>query len=167
MAELWDIYDKNRVKTGGLVERGQPLKDNEYFLAVHIWVQNSKGEWLISKRTPNKHYPNKWEPTGGAAVTGDDSLTAALRETKEELGIDLDPKQGVMWKSYHKKTQFYNQILDVWLFKHDCPIESVVLQEFETCDAMWATPKKIYEMLESGEFVEKSVFSYIDEILSL
>lgn len=30
-----------------------------------------------------------WETTGGSAVAGDDSLTAALRETKEELGIDL------------------------------------------------------------------------------
>ena len=39
----------------------------------------------------------KWETTGGSALAGDDSLTAALRETKEELGIDLDPQKGVLF----------------------------------------------------------------------
>lgn len=34
MAELWDIYDKNRIKTGRTIERGQPMTENEYHIVV-------------------------------------------------------------------------------------------------------------------------------------
>ena len=91
MSELWDIYDINRKPTGRTVERGKPMKSGEYHIVVNVWIRNSKGEWLISKRTPNKHFPLLWEPTGGSAVSGESSFDAAIRETREELGVELDP----------------------------------------------------------------------------
>jgi predicted N-acetyltransferase YhbS len=40
--ELWDVYDKNRNKTGKIVERGKPMSQDEYHLVVEIWIKNSK-----------------------------------------------------------------------------------------------------------------------------
>lgn len=57
MPELWDIYDKNRRPTGRTVERGKPMRQDEYHIVVNVWIINSKGQWLISRRTPNKHLP--------------------------------------------------------------------------------------------------------------
>ena len=48
--ELWDILDVNGGKTGRIIERGQAMDDGEYHLAVHVWIHNRKGEWLISNR---------------------------------------------------------------------------------------------------------------------
>ncbi len=93
MEEIWDIYDENRNLTGKTIKRAEyinKIKENEYHLVVHIWIKNDNNEWLISKRTPNKHFPLLWECTGGSALAGEESLTAALREVKEELGITLD-----------------------------------------------------------------------------
>ncbi len=94
MAEFWDVRDAHGVKLGRLHERGTPMREGEYHLSVTVWIANSRGEFLISKRAPAKNSPNMWEPTGGGALAGEESLDAALRETKEELGLTLDPAKG-------------------------------------------------------------------------
>ena len=89
MAEFWDIYDEERHKTGKLHKRGLPLAEGEYHLVIHVWVRNSNGDFLITRRSPGKNlFPGKWECTGGSALVGEDSEAAALRETLEETGID-------------------------------------------------------------------------------
>jgi 8-oxo-dGTP pyrophosphatase MutT (NUDIX family) len=166
--ELWDIYDKNRVKTGRTVDRGKMteaiandmIARREYHIIVHVWYKNPHGEFLISKRSPNKEYGNLWEPTGGSAITGEDSMTAALREGNEELGVSPDPKSGRLLKTINR-SPMAPDFLDVWLFDLDMPIERVVLQEGETCDAMWATKEKILEMIDSGTFIPFHLVPYI------
>ena len=67
------------------------MATGDYHLVIHVWKHNGRGEWLINPRDLNRStsIDGKWETTGGAAVAGDDSLSTALRETKEELGIDI------------------------------------------------------------------------------
>lgn len=169
MSELWDIYDSNRKPTGKTILRSDFFdRDNvdypdEYHIAVHIWIRNSDGEWLISKRTPNKNYPLLWECTGGSVLAGEDSLSGALREVKEELGINLNVSKGHLYKSI--KRDVYNDFCDVWLFEFDCDINDVVLQEGETCDAMWASSDRILEMIESGEFIPIDNMQYVRDLL--
>ncbi|NLO49124.1 MAG: GNAT family N-acetyltransferase [Clostridiales bacterium] len=166
--EIWDVYDINHNKTGRYAERGRKLEPGDYHLIVHIWKHNGRGEWLIDRRAMKRgtSIDGKWETTGGAAVAGDDSLSAALRETKEELGIELDPKKGVLIhsdlaKGYAEHTGF----LDAWVFEHDCPIEDIRFQESETCDAMWATAEKIRDMMEKGEFLSPWFYPYFDQMV--
>ncbi|MBR5797799.1 MAG: NUDIX domain-containing protein, partial [Clostridia bacterium] len=75
--------DENRRPTGRTHLRGVPLPTGDYHLVVLVLLQNDQGECLITRRAPNKGYPNMWEFTGGSALAGDDSLHAALREAKE------------------------------------------------------------------------------------
>jgi len=164
MAELWDIYDKDRNKTGKTIERGQPMTQDEYHIVVHVWVRNSRGEWLISKRTPNKPLGGMWECTGGSVLSGEDSETASLREVKEELGIELDSENGRLFLSFTRQFRNFPDFSDIWVYHCDCPIESVVLQEGETCGAKWATSGQIKEMIERGEFVGRDFVPYIDEL---
>ena len=53
---------------------------------------------------------------------------------------------------------------DVWIFSHDCPLEDVILQPGETCDAQWANPDKIREMIRDKEFFS-DVDLYFDEMV--
>lgn len=57
MAELWDLYDSSRKKTGVAVERGQTIPEGSYHLVVSVWIMNSKGEFLLSQRHPDKPSP--------------------------------------------------------------------------------------------------------------
>ena len=151
MMELWDIYDKNRNRTGKTHERGKPLADGDYHLAVRVWIMNSKGETLISKRHQSKPHPNLWECTGGAVVAGENSLQGALREVKEELGIDLLESNGKLIKSECR--DIYNDFMDVWLFKHDVDIKDVILQQEEVSDAKWVNRLELEHLFECGKLV--------------
>jgi len=88
--ELWDIYDADRNKTGRTMERG-PVPEGDYHLVVHVCIFNSKGEMLIQQRQSYKEgWPNLWDiSVGGSAVKGDSSQSAAEREVKEELGLNI------------------------------------------------------------------------------
>jgi len=86
--ELWDVYDRNRKPLGRTHRRGNLLAKGEYHISVFVWVFNSAGEVLLTKRSPEKpSFPNMWAMTGGAVLAGEDSLHAVQRELFEETGI--------------------------------------------------------------------------------
>lgn len=154
--ELWDVYDENRCLTGRLHRRGEVLSEGEYHLVVQVFVRRRANEYLLTKRAPTKGYGNMWECTGGSALAGDDSLSAALREVREETGLILKPENG----SRILTRKYSDAFCDVWLFEQDFELGDVVYQENETCGAMVADKEKILGMEKSGELVP---FSWLDE----
>ena len=147
--ELWDVYDKNRNLTGKTHIRGDDFLPGEYHLVVHVWIRNSKGQFLMTQRSANKGYPLLWETTGGSALAGDNSLTAALREAKEETGLALAAENGKLVLQY-SGTDYHT---DVWLFEQDFDLDDVTLQEGETCDKRFSAPGEILDGLANGSIV--------------
>lgn len=158
--ELWDVYDANRRVTGRFHRRGAPLVPGEYHLCVFVWIINSRGEILITRRAPNKGYPLIWEITGGSAVAGDDSLTAALREVKEETGLTLDPEKGRVALPLSGADWFG----DVWVFRQDINMKDIRLQEGETCEAKLVTREELLALREQDLFIP---CAYMDELFAL
>ncbi len=167
--ELWDLYTENRIKTGETHIRGNPLPKNRYHLVVHVWIKDSKGRYLISQRSKTrKVYPLKFESTAGAVLKGENSLQAAIRETKEELGIDLNPSMGKMIFSEVRKELdgiVFNDIKDVWLFNYDGEADLKNATTHEVASAKWMTIDEIYELYDSGEMVSKRTDCF-DKVIS-
>ena len=164
MVELWDILDKNGNVTGRVHERGKPMDKDEYHLEVCVWIENNKGEYLISQRSPNKTFPNMWECTGGSAIVGDDSLATALKEVKEELGIILELQNGRMIQHHLPCGNAHcHGLVDVWLFRQNVDISTVVLAPDETSNVMWASRDEINRMIDEGTFTTGGLFTYMDE----
>jgi len=164
--ELWDILDGDGKKTGKTVERGKPMRQDEYHLVVHVWIKNSNGEFLITKRTPNKKtLPNVWETTVGSAIAGEDSLKATLREVKEEISIDLSDTNGKYLFRLKRQQHDFPDLIDVWLFKEDVDITKVIYQPEEVCGAKWATPRNIQSAIKSGEFSD--TFTYLEDLFEI
>ena len=158
--ELWDVYDENRTLTGRTHRRGDFLAEGDHHLVVHVWMVNSRGEFLLTKRSPNKGYPNMWETTGGSALAGDNSLAAALREVSEETGLQLLPENGKMVITYKGKNHF----ADVWLFRQDFNLKDVVLLEGETCDAKYVTANELLQLRNDGLLIK---YRYLNELLKM
>lgn len=157
--ELWDVYDKDRRKTGRFHERGTPLCDGEYHLVIHIWVRNAEGKFLITKRDAEKEpFPGLWECTGGSALAGETSEEAALRETREETGLDHRKSARRVVLSY----MLYDWHGDVWLFETDDTPRQICLQTGETVDAMWADKETILAMWRDGRFCP---YDYVGRLL--
>jgi len=164
--ELWDVLNEHREKTGRTHVRGR-LNPGDYHLVVNVWILNGDGRFLISKRTPHRHFPNMWETTGGSAITGDDSITTAIKEVNEELGITLDKNNGILFKQY--KVVWENKsgdFIDVWLFKQNVSLSDVTLLPDETCDAMLASKEEIRAMMAEGRFIGKDFYPYIDDLFN-
>jgi len=65
--------------------------DEGRFRVSNIWITNSKNEILIAKRAWWKyHHSLKWgTAAGGANAVGESYESNIIKETKEEIGIDL------------------------------------------------------------------------------
>ena len=151
--ERWDLLDKDRVPTGKTLRRGEKRPDGAYHIVVLGWVVNEKGEFLISRRCPQKNNPLLWETTGGAKQAGEDSLSAIIRELQEEVGVDVRGCRPIFLGSRERVNGVY---FDCWMFFKNVPIESVVLQESETCGAKWVNDAQFTEMIKSGQVTRAS-----------
>lgn len=156
--EIWDVYDSDGRKTGRTHRRGDQLGEGELHLVLHCWIKNSRGEFLLTRRDPEKSYGGMWESVGGSALTGEDSLTAARREVKEETGLTLDPAKGRRVLRCVRD----HYICDVWLFEQDFDLNDVSLQPGETCGVMYASAEKIRALAADDSFVPNE---YLEEIL--
>lgn len=151
--ELWDIYDSNKQKTGKTKVRGEFLSNDEFHLVANAWIKNDKGEFLISQRVATKSHGLMWECTGGSAIAGENSLEAAVREAEEELSVKLDPQTAVKLGSTLRYYKGNPDILDVWLFQNNTPVENLSIQKEEVADVKWATRDEILEMCQNKQFL--------------
>ncbi len=151
--EEWDVYDINRRPTGKIICRDKAeLQNGEYHLVVDVWIVNAKHQFLIQKRALSKKaYPGKWaQSAGGAVIRGEDSFEGCLRETQEELGIDLSGENVELAYSFIRHG---NTIVDVYLVYQDIDISDIILEKGEVDEVRWADFDEINKLLEEGRFV--------------
>ncbi len=159
--ELWDVFDENRQPLHRTHVRGMPMKDGEYHLVVLVWIFNSRGQTLLTKRSPEKRsFPNYWSPTGGAALAGETSLQAVARELREETGIAAEESEFVPVARIRVPARSYFN--DTYFLQKDVPISEIVLQERETCDAKWVDKAEFEAMIARGEITPLDIERYHD-----
>lgn len=151
MIELFDMYDVNRTPLGHTHPRGVPIKQGEYHIVVQICVLDRQGRLLMTKRHPQKIDGNLWEVTAGSALAGEDSVTGAMRELREETGLAVEKKQ---MKLLYSRTG-HDFFLDSYIvhLEEDGEDISVVLQAGETVDFIWADAEQQAQMEKDGLLV--------------
>lgn len=167
--EVWDLYDENRNITGKYWIRGNKVPDGYYHLVIHVWIKNNKGEYLISQRSENRPtFPLKWECVGGSVLKGESSLRGAIREAKEEVGIDLINSNGKLAFSQIRKNingKVFNDIMDAWIFQYNGKVELKNATTDEVKDIKWMRREEIKALYEKGELVE--TLSYFFEATNI
>lgn len=162
MPELWDLYNRERQKTGVVHERGEPVPQGFYHLVVSVWIKNSQGQYLMSQRHPGKPYPLLWECTGGSVLAGEGSLQGAVREVKEELGLMLDAAMAQL--IYQRRRDESQDFYDVWRFRSDAPAASLKLQPDEVVAVKWMDKAMIYGLQKNGRL--HPLINYLDTIMT-
>jgi 16S rRNA (adenine1518-N6/adenine1519-N6)-dimethyltransferase len=91
--EIFDVVDE-RDQVRRQATRHEVHKNGWRHRAVHIFVYNSAGELFLQKRSRWKDaHPLRWDSSAAGHVNaGDDYAETALREVKEEMGVEV---QGV------------------------------------------------------------------------
>ena len=150
--EYWDLYNEKREKINKkhLRSSNNKLNPGEYHIAVNIWIINDQGKIIITQRHPQKEFPLKWECSGGAIIAGEDSITGALREVEEEIGIKLKKENGKLIYSRKREMDFK----DVYLFEENIDISKTKLQENEVVSIKLVSKEELLEMVKNDEIAE-------------
>lgn len=145
MEEYWDLYDESRKPLGRTVRRGSlSTAEGAFHVVVMIAVMDSHGRLLCTLRSPDKPtYPGVWELTAGSAVAGEDSLSAAVRELREETGIAAVPEELRFIKTVRESSAF----IDCYFLRRDIGIDDIVLQEGETVSAKLVSRAEFENMI--------------------
>lgn len=155
--ELWDLYDEHRRLTGRDHVRGEEIPKGFYHLVIHVWLRNKRGEYLISQRSADRReFPLLWETVGGSVLKGEDSVHGALREAKKEVGLTLDSTQGRLLFSEVGRVfrgVKFSDILDVWCFDYDGPVDLKNATTKEVSQTAWMTAEQIRRLYDAGQLV--------------
>ena len=84
-------------------------------------------------------------------------MTGALRETKEEVGLSLKPKDGKIVRSTIGRIVNgirFSDIVDVWLFTYDGPVSLEAATTNEVAQSSWLDKEQIKELFDKGDFVD-------------
>lgn len=149
--EIFDLYDSDRNKTGRTMERGTPIPKGYYRMVVHVCIFNSEGKMLIQRRQPFKRsWSGMWDLTvGGSSVSGDTSLSAAIRETSEEVGVQLAPDELKRVLTIQTECIFD----DIYIVQKDLDETALTLQYEEVEQVKWADIGEIKAMIKEGSFI--------------
>jgi len=162
--ELVDVYTANRIKTEKVINRSDKnkLNENEYTLAVHCWIINSKKEILITQRNLNLNRGGMWEDTHGGVKSGETSIEGMKRELKEELGLDIDDNELILVKTLKRKNVFR----DCYIILKDIPLASINFNDNEVMNCKYVSIEEFKEIIKKGESTftdfSQTIFSYID-----
>lgn len=91
MDEYIDIVDTNGKPTGKSELKSVIHQKGYYHNTVHIWFYTDDGEILLSQRSAKKMIcPLLWDVSVAGHIDAGESIEqAAIRETKEEIGISI------------------------------------------------------------------------------
>lgn len=152
--EYIDLYDRNGLLLGKRIPKHGERSPEEYYLHTHILICDKDNRYLLQQRSLSTHYlPGKWDVTGGGAQAGESSLEAAIREAKEELGLDI-PAAAMQLAGQRVDEAAGRCLLDVYCVKFDFSVEGCRLRKEEV---------EAVRLVDFAEFVETVCYNK-DEI---
>ena len=95
MDELIDASDKNGKATGVSELKSIIHTKGLYHHTAHVWFYTNTGQVLLSQRSSNKSIcPLLWDVSvAGHVDSGESIKQAAVRETKEEIGLNISENE--------------------------------------------------------------------------
>lgn len=161
MEELWDLYNLNRERTGKVHQRGIPIQKGFYHIVVEIWTIVDASKILITQRHKDKPWGLLWECTGGSILKNETSISGAIREVKEEIGLEIKNENIELIHSYKGDETIYDVYCN-YIKNED--IKNIKLQEYETIDFKIVTLEEFNTLMINGEVIPKLV--YINDLIN-
>ena len=165
--ELFDLYTVDGQRLGKTVEKAALYESGAYWMGVHMYLYDSKGRFLLQKRSEHKSVlPGIWDTHMGHVAAGETGREAALRELKEELGVEFEPESlvqitRVVWEELHS-------LLDLFFVRADLDESTLTLQAEEVTDVKWVSKEEMTEFVRSMDYrpaeYRDAVLRYMEHI---
>ena len=162
--ELFDILNPDGSKTGIVRERVVAHREGSLHATVHMWIvrpnEKSGYDVLLQKRSQTKDSnPGSYDiSSAGHVDAGDEILESAIRELKEELGIEAKPEElhyiGVHYGAF--EAEFYGKMFrdrelsSVYVYTEPVEIENLKLQKEEVEADRWMDYEECRQKVHDG-----------------
>lgn len=139
MEELIDVLTPSGDPTGIRKTKSAIHRDGDWHRAAHVWIVTPRDHVILQLRSKRKtNYPGMWDVSAAGHVSaGETAVECAIRETREEIGIevaagDLKPI-GVFRQQLLLRNGAYidNEIDETFVVRKDVREEDVVLDGHE------------------------------------
>ena len=104
---------------------------NEYKLIAQVLIKTEEGYLVMKRSKKESSFQEYWDIPGGSAESGELPREAAIRETKEEAGLDIVPLKVIHENSLFDETKNIIYIRLVYSCDVISDINNIVLQTEE------------------------------------
>ena len=160
--EYFDIVDENGVPTSETVSREEAHRKGIRHRTAHVWIirpSKTGYDLLLQKRSMNKDsFPGLYDTSSAGHIpAGDEPMESALRELREELGIEATPGQlsyaGMFQIQYEKEFHGHifrdNEVASVYIYQKPVEIASLTLQESEVSEVRWFDLDEVWNEIKN------------------
>lgn len=155
-----DILTEDGKETGIKKERNLVHVDGDWHKVVQIFVINNQGILLQQRALTKKSDPGKWcASASGHISAGGKSIDAAIKEFKEELGIELGKEDFNLVNTFKSPSVrinngnkiINNHFVDLYIVNSDIDIKNVNLQKEEVSQVSYFKKEEFYEMVNNKD----------------
>ena len=163
--ELLDIVDENGIPTGAVIDRETAHREGIRHRTAHLWLlrrREGQVQVLLQKRSMEKDsYPGCYDiSSAGHIPAGVDFIPSALRELREELGLQARPEELILcgvrrfeYESVFHGSPFHdNQVSRVYALWRDVEPEALTLQKEEVERVDWMDYDRCVQVVSEGSF---------------
>lgn len=154
MDEYIDIITETGEPTGKIALKSEVHKNGWWHNTIHVWLYTKNGKLLLQQRSREKSiFPLLWDVSAAGHIdAGENFLDAAIREVKEELGLELEPKD----------------LVKIGVHKHPSSYDNGSIKDYEFHQVYVAELKvKLEKLKPQKEEVEAIKLVSFDELIEL
>ena len=154
--ESFDVLNECGEFTGKIATREECHKNGYWHRAVYAFIIDNNGNVLLQKRSANKKlWPNMWDVTvGGHVDSGEFGRQALIRETKEELGIEIsdeDIKYLVGSTSINEQGDIINKHYnECYLITKNIDVSNIVIQKEEVSEVKYFSREELIKRIDNN-----------------
>ena len=154
--ESFDVLNEYGEFTGKIATREECHKNGYWHRAVYAFIIDNNGNVLLQKRSANKKlWPNMWDVTvGGHVDRGEFGRQALIRETKEELGIEIsdeDIKYLVGSTSINEQGDIINKHYnECYLITKNIDVSNIVIQKEEVSEVKYFSREELIKRIDNN-----------------
>jgi isopentenyl-diphosphate delta-isomerase type 1 len=143
----------------GVKEKRDVHRDGDLHRSSHVWVVHGRNVPLQRRALVKESWPGLWDiSVAGHVSAGEAAIDAAIRESREELGLVIAPAalQHLGTLRYHcvvLDDYIENEIHEVYVFRRDVDVHALTLDPLEVAEVRWVPHAELsrYELVPHDE----------------
>ena len=144
LAENEEEFRRRFIEANNISINNTSKPEREKFLSsIYLIIKNENGEVLLQRRQGTKLWPGYLALPAGHIDEGENAYEAAIREAKEELGIEIQIEDIIDTFVANRKNKSLPPYYDVY-FEVSKYVGEIIIAEPEKCsELVWCNPNNL------------------------